>query len=75
LPAPTFFALWTTPAGMKVSELEKHLRIRLLLRGSRKLTLTDAGRDLRAYIDHVRSRSDAASDKTATYRARARKQG
>jgi len=29
----------------RVSELEEHLRIRLLLRGNRKLTLTDAGRD------------------------------
>ena len=29
----------------RVSELEEHLRIRLVLRGSRKLTLTDAGRD------------------------------
>lgn len=28
----------------RVSELEKHLKIRLLLRGNRKLTLTDAGR-------------------------------
>ncbi|QRM33867.1 LysR family transcriptional regulator [Microvirga sp. VF16] len=28
----------------KVSELEEHLNIRLLLRGSRKLTLTDSGR-------------------------------
>ncbi len=29
----------------RVSELEEHLKIRLLLRGSRKLMLTDAGRD------------------------------
>jgi DNA-binding transcriptional LysR family regulator len=29
----------------RVSELEEHLNARLLLRGSRKLTLTDAGRD------------------------------
>ena len=29
----------------RVAELEEHLRIRLLLRGNRKLTLTDAGRD------------------------------
>lgn len=29
----------------RVSELEEHLHIRLLLRGTRKLTLTDAGRD------------------------------
>lgn len=29
----------------RVSELEEHLKIRLLLRGSRKLVLTDAGRD------------------------------
>jgi DNA-binding transcriptional LysR family regulator len=28
----------------RVSELEEHLKIRLLLRGSRKLTLTDSGR-------------------------------
>ena len=28
----------------RVSELEEHLKIRLLLRGNRKLTLTDAGR-------------------------------
>jgi DNA-binding transcriptional LysR family regulator len=35
----------------RVSELEAHLRIRLVLRGSRKLTLTDAGRD---YIQSCR---------------------
>ena len=29
----------------RVSELEQHLHVRLLLRGTRKLTLTDAGRD------------------------------
>ena len=29
----------------RVAELEAHLKIRLLLRGNRKLTLTDAGRD------------------------------
>jgi len=29
----------------RVAELEEHLRVRLLLRGNRKLTLTDAGRD------------------------------
>lgn len=29
----------------RVSELEEHLKIRLLLRGTRKLVLTDAGRD------------------------------
>jgi DNA-binding transcriptional LysR family regulator len=29
----------------RVSELEEHLHVRLLLRGTRKLTLTDAGRD------------------------------
>ena len=29
----------------RVAELEDHLRVRLLLRGTRKLTLTDAGRD------------------------------
>jgi DNA-binding transcriptional LysR family regulator len=29
----------------RVAELEKHLGIRLLLRGNRRLTLTDAGRD------------------------------
>jgi DNA-binding transcriptional LysR family regulator len=28
----------------RVSELEGHLKIRLLLRGTRKLTLTDSGR-------------------------------
>ena len=28
----------------RISELEQHLKIRLLLRGSRKLTLTEAGR-------------------------------
>ncbi|REG45512.1 regulatory helix-turn-helix LysR family protein [Paraburkholderia sp. BL6669N2] len=31
----------------RVSELEEHLKIRLLLRGNRKLVLTDAGR---AYV-------------------------
>ena len=35
----------------RVSELEQHLGIRLLLRGSRKLTLTDAGRD---YVESCR---------------------
>jgi DNA-binding transcriptional LysR family regulator len=35
----------------RVSELEEHLRIRLLLRGNRKLTLTDAGR---AYVASCR---------------------
>ena len=29
----------------RVAELEEHLRVRLLLRGNRKLTLTDAGRE------------------------------
>src|SRR5262249_36831094 len=29
----------------RVSELEEHLKIRVLLPGNRKLTLTDAGRD------------------------------
>jgi DNA-binding transcriptional LysR family regulator len=29
----------------RISELEEHLRIRLLIRGGRKLVLTDAGRD------------------------------
>jgi DNA-binding transcriptional LysR family regulator len=29
----------------RISELEEHLKIRLLIRGSRKLMLTDAGRD------------------------------
>jgi DNA-binding transcriptional LysR family regulator len=29
----------------RVAELEEHLRVRLLLRGNRKLTLTDTGRD------------------------------
>jgi DNA-binding transcriptional LysR family regulator len=35
----------------RVSELEEHLQIRLLLRGNRKLTLTDAGR---AYVASCR---------------------
>jgi DNA-binding transcriptional LysR family regulator len=35
----------------RVSELEEHLGIRLLLRGSRRLTLTDAGRD---YVESCR---------------------
>jgi DNA-binding transcriptional LysR family regulator len=35
----------------RVSELEQHLGVRLLLRGSRKLTLTDAGRD---YVESCR---------------------
>ena len=35
----------------RVSELEEHLKIRLLLRGHRKLTLTDAGR---AYVASCR---------------------
>jgi DNA-binding transcriptional LysR family regulator len=35
----------------RVSELEEHLKIRLLLRGHRKVTLTDAGR---AYVASCR---------------------
>src|ERR1700712_4265597 len=34
-----------TTVSRKVSDLEAHLKTRLLTRSSRKLTLTDAGRD------------------------------
>jgi DNA-binding transcriptional LysR family regulator len=49
----------------RVSELEEHLRIRLLLRGSRKLTLTDAGRD---YVESCRRIVEdiAEAERTAT---------
>jgi DNA-binding transcriptional LysR family regulator len=49
----------------RVSELEEHLGIRLLLRGSRRLTLTDAGRDYvgscRRIVEDVAEAERAAS--------------
>ena len=54
----------------RVSELEEHLKIRLLLRGNRKLVLTDAGR---AYVASCRRIVDdiAEAERTAAgeYRA------
>jgi DNA-binding transcriptional LysR family regulator len=54
----------------RVSELEEHLNIRLLLRGTRKLTLTEAGR---AYVTACRRIVEdiAEAERTATgeYRA------
>jgi DNA-binding transcriptional LysR family regulator len=40
-----------TTVSRRVSELEDHLKVRLLLRGTRKLVLTEAGR---AYVDSCR---------------------
>lgn len=54
----------------RVSELEEHLGARLLLRGTRKLTLTDAGRD---YVDSCRrileDLMEAERTATGEYRA------
>ena len=48
----------------RISELEEHLKIRLLIRGSRKLMLTDAGRwRLKARVDARVARYRQAGDK------------
>lgn len=54
----------------RVSELEEHLHARLLLRGTRKLTLTDAGREYVAVCRRIIEDIDEA-ERTATgeYRA------
>src|SRR5262245_22714975 len=48
----------------RVSELERHLKIRLLLRSTRKLVLTEAGRD---YVSSCRQIMDdiAEAERTA----------
>jgi DNA-binding transcriptional LysR family regulator len=54
----------------RVSELEEHLHVRLLLRGTRKLTLTDAGRDYvascRCILEDI---EEAERTATGEYRA------
>jgi DNA-binding transcriptional LysR family regulator len=59
-----------TTVSRRVSELEEHLHARLLLRGTRKLTLTDAGRDYVASSRRILEEI-AEAERTATgeYRA------
>ena len=60
-------ASWRMPlatVSRKLSELEAHLGTRLLIRSTRKLTLTDAGRGL------CRGRAGASSNRSATPSAR-----
>jgi DNA-binding transcriptional LysR family regulator len=49
-----------TTVSRKVSELEKHLRSRLLIRSSRRLTLTDAGRSYVAACKRILEEVEAA---------------
>ncbi|MET3653182.1 LysR family transcriptional regulator [Dyella japonica] len=54
----------------RMSELEEHLHVRLLLRGTRKLTLTDAGRDYVAACRRIMEDIvDAERTATGEYRA------
>jgi DNA-binding transcriptional LysR family regulator len=54
----------------RVSELEEHLRVRLLLRGTRKLSLTDAGRDYVASCRRIlEDLVEAERTATGEYRA------
>jgi DNA-binding transcriptional LysR family regulator len=54
----------------RVSELEAHLQVRLLLRGTRKLELTDAGRDYVASCRRIlEDVQDAERTATGEYRA------
>src|SRR5215469_2368225 len=54
----------------RVSELEEHLRVRLVLRGTRKLTLTDAGHDYVASCRRIlEDLVEAERTATGEYRA------
>ena len=54
----------------RVSELEDHLKIQLLIRGSRKLVLTDAGRDYVASCRRIlEDISEAERNASGEYRA------
>ncbi|WP_116141653.1 LysR family transcriptional regulator [Trinickia diaoshuihuensis] len=58
-------------ASKAVSELEQHLRVRLLIRSTRRITLTDAGRNYLEHCQKIVQAIDAAEQEVCEASSRA----